>query len=196
MRKIILSAVLLVVLQGAKAQFNLGLKVGTNINKITGSGFSDNFTFNYHAGGYINIGLGEKWSIQPEVIFTQSTAKTGTNFSEIYSGSGASGQSNLKTNKLNTLSIPILLTRGKGSLKLQGGVQYSKIIDNSKNLLQNGESAFRDGDFALVGGVWIKLPLHLNVSARYLVGLNNVSDIANNNSWKSQAIQIGIGYQF
>ncbi len=196
MRTTILTVFMLAMLQSTFAQFNLGVKLGTNINKISGSGFSDKFTYNYLAGGYVNIGLGQKWSVQPEVLFTQSTATTANNFSEVYSGNGASTQSNLKTNKLNTLSIPILLTRGSGNFKLQAGVQYSKIIDNSKNLLQNGESAFRSGDFAAVGGVWIKLPFHLNASARYVVGLNNVSDITDNKSWKSQAIQIGIGYQF
>jgi hypothetical protein len=196
MRKIILAVLMLVIIQGAFAQFNLGVKLGTNINKISGTGFSDKFTYNYLAGGYVNIGLGKKWSIQPEVMFGQSTASTANNFSDVYSGNGASTQSNLKTNKLNTLSIPVLLTRGSGNFKLQAGVQYSKIIDNNKNLLQNGQSAFRSGDFSAVGGVWIKLPFHLNASARYVVGLNNISDITDNKSWKSQAIQLGIGYQF
>jgi hypothetical protein len=178
------------------AQIAVGVKVGTNVNKITGSGFSDKFTYNYNVGGYLRLPLGKKLSIQPEVILTQNTATTGTNFSNLYSGNGASAQSNLKTNKLNTLAIPILLNYGSGSFKWQGGVQYAKLIDKSKTLLQNGESAFKAGDFSLVGGAWLKLPFHLNVSARYLVGLNNVSDITNNNKWKNQAIQFAIGYQF
>jgi hypothetical protein len=197
MKQILLVTVILSALTiSTSAQINVGVKVGTNVNKISGVGFSNSFSYNYLAGGFVAVHLGKKWQIQPEVIFTQNAVTTGTQFSNIYSGSGASAQSNIKNNKLNTLAIPIVLRRGKGSLSWEVGAQYSKLIDNSKNLLQNGESAFKNGDLAAIAGINLKLPLKLNLNARYLAGLNNLSDLTNTNAWRSQSVQVSIGLRF
>jgi hypothetical protein len=182
--------------QVATAQINWGLKLGANMNKINATGFSDSFRFNYYGGAFVNIGIKKNFSIQPEVIFGQTSTKTASNFSSIYSGSGASAQSNLKDNKLNFLSIPILATLGKGSVKFQVGPQYSILIDNNKNLLQNGQSAFKNGEFAMVGGVQLNLFGKLQAQGRYVVGLNSISDLSNSNDWKNQSIQLGLAYSF
>ena len=197
MKKILIATtVLICVLLQTNAQINLGFKIGSNANKINGLGFNDKYSYNYLAGLATTINLGKKWQIVPEVLFTQSTATTSTQFSSFYSGGGASNQSNIKTNKLNTLAIPIVLRKGKGSIKWEVGGQYAKLIDNSKNLLENGESAFKNGDFSAIGGIYIKLPLKLYANARYLIGLNNLNDITNNSAWRSQSIQLAVGFNF
>ncbi|MDQ3683722.1 MAG: PorT family protein, partial [Bacteroidota bacterium] len=52
--------------QAALAQLNFGLKAGANITKIDGRSFKDEFRYGYHAGGFVEIGLGGKLGIQPE----------------------------------------------------------------------------------------------------------------------------------
>ncbi len=65
-------------------------------------------------------------------------------------------------------------------------------MDQNKNFLQNGAEAFKKGDFSMVGGVDIKLT-SLRVTGRYVIGLNNINDIDNQDKWKNQAIQISLG---
>jgi hypothetical protein len=65
-------------------------------------------------------------------------------------------------------------------------------MDQNKNFLQNGADAFKKGDCSMVGGVDIKLT-SLRVTGRYVIGLNNINDIDNQDEWKNQSIQISLG---
>ncbi len=169
--------------------FGVGVKVGTNINKMQGISFKDQFTYGYSAGGYADIKLGKKWSIQPEVLFNQVTADTSDKFSDLYDIN--SGK--VSKIKLKYLSIPLLLNYNisKG-ISLQAGPQYGILMDQDKNLLQNGKEAFKKGDFSLLGGLQIKFA-SIRLYGRYAVGLNNINDIDNKDQWKNQSIQLGIG---
>lgn len=157
------------------------------MNKITGHSFKDKFTYGYHLGGYLTIGLGQKLSIQPEVLFNQFETDTSSRFSSIY-------QFNKMDNiKLNYLSIPILVNYNLGkSIALQAGPQFGILIDQNKNLLQNGREAFKSGDFSMVGGLQLKL-LSFRLYGRYVVGLTDISNIGDSDKWKSQSVQLGVG---
>jgi hypothetical protein len=58
--------------------------------------------------------------------------------------------------------------------------------------LQNGEQAFKNGDFSMIGGLQLKL-LKFRVYGRYVIGLSNLDNIGDKDKWKSQSIQLGIG---
>jgi hypothetical protein len=169
--------------------FHIGVKGGANINKITGQSFKDEFGYGYHLGGFAEVGLGKHFSIQPEVVFNQIKQDTSSRFSDIYKNA----LGNVSNAKLNYVSIPILLNCKIGNmLSLQAGPQFSIIKDKSKTLLENGKSAFKEGDFSLLGGVQIKLS-SFRIYGRYALGLNNLNDIDNKDKWKSQSFQIGVG---
>jgi len=166
---------------------NFGIKGGASINKITGKSFKDEFTYGYHLGGFVTVGLGKKFSIQPEVLFNQFKTDTSSNFSSIYQFN------NVKNVKLNYLSIPILLNYNVSNLlALQAGPQFGILIDKTENLLKNGQDAFKNGDFSMLAGLQLKLS-KLRVYGRYAVGLSDISNIGNSDEWKSQSIQLGIG---
>jgi hypothetical protein len=185
--KLISLVVTLFIFSASYSQLNLGIKGGASINKITGQSFKDQFTFGYHLGAYATIGLGGKLSVQPEVLFNQFKVDTATNFSSVYHFN------NVKGVKLNYLTIPILLNYNFGKvLALQAGPQFGVLMDKSKNLLQNGQQAFKSGDFSMVGGVQLKL-LNFRVYGRYVVGLSDLSNITSSDKWKSQSIQLGVG---
>lgn len=181
----------LLVSQVLMAQFHIGVKVGANINKVDGVSFSNQFKYGYHVGGFAEIGLGDKFFLQPEVLFNQYSTTLDSNYKNIYEDVFTSGQTKVK---LNYLSIPILLNYKLigNVLSLQAGPQFSVLIDQNKNLLQNGGKAFSDGDFALLGGLQVKLS-SIRISGRYVVGLNNINDIDNQDRWKSQAFQVSFG---
>jgi Outer membrane protein beta-barrel domain len=175
------------------AQFHIGIKGGTNITKVSGQSFKDEFRYGYHIGGFAEIGFGSKFGIQPEVLFSQYNSTLDSNFKHVYQNVfNASYQSNVK---LNYLSIPILLTyKVIGSfLTFQAGPQFGILIDQNKTLLQNGKNAFKQGDFALLAGAQVKLAA-LRVTGRYVIGLNNINDIDNQDRWKSQGFQLSLGF--
>jgi hypothetical protein len=183
--------VTLVLSQAVMAQFHIGIKGGANITKIDGMSFKDQFKYGYHIGGFAEIGLGNKFGLQPEVLFNQYSTSIDSNYKNVYQDVFNSNQSKVK---LNYLSIPILLNyKLLGNfLSLQAGPQFSVLINQDKTLLQNGGEAFKKGDFSLVGGAQLKLSA-IRITGRYVVGLNNINDIDNKDEWKSQGFQVSLG---
>jgi hypothetical protein len=187
--KIPLLVALVVLAQVSFAQFSIGVKGGANITKIDGRSFSDEFKYGYHLGGFATIGLGGRFGIQPEVLFNQLQTKTGTEFETIYQNA-VSGATDVK---LNYLSIPILLNyKVLPVLSLQVGPQFGILLDQNKDLMENGKEAFDKGDFSMLGGAQINLG-KLRFSGRYVVGLNNINDIDNQDKWKNQGFQLSVG---
>jgi hypothetical protein len=181
----------LMVSQVLKAQFHIGIKAGTNISKVDGQSFSDQFRYGYHVGGFAEIGLGNKFGIQPEVLFNQVSSALDSNYKNIYKDYFNSGQSRVR---LGYLSIPILLNYKLigNFLTLQAGPQVGILIDKNKELVQNGVNAFKNGDFSMVGGVQIKLSA-IRLSGRYVIGLRDISDIDNRDRWRNQGLQFSLG---
>jgi hypothetical protein len=191
MKSYILSlAIIAFLVNTSNAQsFHAGIKFGANVNKLSGQSFKDQFTYGYHAGVFTEIPISKKWTIQPEVVFNELNNDTSNKFSQLYS-LNASRVSNIK---LSYLSIPLILNYNVTKMvSLQAGPQFGILLDQHKDLLQNGKAAFKQGDFSMVGGLQVKLS-SLRVYARYAVGLNNLNDIDNQDKWKNQSIQLGIG---
>ena len=188
--KILSLAVAVLIFSAAQAQsIHLGIKGGTNINKISGESFNQKFTYGYHLGGFAEIGLGTKWALQPEVLFNEINADTSSQFSKIYT----SLPSNVKNVKLRYLSIPILLDYKVSNLfALQAGPQFGILMNQDNSLVQDGKSAFKKGDFSMLAGVQLKIA-SIRIYGRYAIGLNNINDIDNKDKWKSQSFQLGIG---
>jgi hypothetical protein len=181
---------LLFIGQAASAQFHIGVKGGANISKVEGKSFKDEFRYGYHLGGFVEIRAGNKLVVQPEILWNQYATKLDSTYSSVYHGV-FNGNQNIK---LNYLSIPILLNyKVIGSfLSLQAGPQFGVLIDQSRTVLQNGADAFKKGDFSMLAGVQLKVA-NLRVNGRYAIGLNNISDITNDNKWKNQGFQLSVG---
>lgn len=189
--KLSVLAVCIFLAQASIAQFRVGIKGGANITKVDGKSFKDEFKYGYHLGGTLEIGLGGKLSIQPEVLFNQYQTTVDSSFKNIYQN--AVDFSNYQNVKLNYLTIPLMLNYKVGSLlTLQAGPQFGVLIDQDKNLLENGEAAFTNGDFSLAGGAQINIS-KLRLTGRYFVGLANISDIDDQNEWKNQGFQLSVG---
>jgi len=177
--------------QAAMAQFNFGIKGGANITKVEGKAFKDEFRYGYNVGGFVEIGLGGKLGIQPEVLFNQYQTRVDSSFKNIYEN--ALSFSNYQDVKLNYLSIPILLNYRLGNiLSLQAGPQFGILMSQDKNLLENGKEAFKTGDFSLLGGAQINIS-KLRLTGRYFVGLNNINDISDQEKWNNQGWQLSLG---
>lgn len=165
-----------------------GIKGGTSINKLAGKSFKEEFSFGYHVGVFATLGMGGKLSLQPEVLLNQVNTDTAANFSAV-----SPNFNKVKNIQLKYLSIPLLLNYKLSNIfALQVGPQFGILIDQNKDLVKNGGDAFKKGDFSMLGGLQLKL-FKFRVYGRYVVGLNNLSDIGNSDKWKSQSIQLGVG---
>lgn len=188
-KKIFVAAIFIGVCSLTQAQgLKIGAKGGATVNKINGQAFKDKFTFGYHIGGFAEVGLGKKVFLQPEILFNQINVDTATSFTSLYKFDSISKV------QLKYLSIPILLNyKVNKMLSLQAGPQFGILMNKSNTLVQNGKEAFKNGDFSMVGGAQINFT-GLRVYGRYVIGLNNLNDLDNKGSWKSQSIQLGVGF--
>lgn len=187
--KLLILAIFCITAGAANAQkLHVGFKGGANINKLTGKSFDDEFSFGYHVGGFFSVGLGKKFAIQPEILFNQINVDTSSTFSSVYQFK------KLDKVQLKYMSIPILLNfKPVKYITLQAGPQFGILTNKSRTVLQNGQEAFKSGDFSMLGGAQVNIG-HLNIYARYAVGLSNLNDIDNKEKWKSQSVQLGVGF--
>lgn len=168
-------------------QFHMGVKAGADINKIDGKSFKEEFSFGYQVGGFAQVKLSNRLTLQPEVLFSQVNIDTTNKLNDIYQFE------NISEVQLSYLKIPILLNYNVGKLvSLQVGPQFGILIDKNLNLFNNGKSAFKSGDFSMLAGVQLNLS-NIHIYGRYGIGLSNLNDIDDRDEWKSQQIQVGIG---
>ncbi len=166
----------------------IGIKGGASVNKITGQSFKNQFSFGYHVGGFAIIKISDKIGIQPEVLINQTNVDTSSKFSDIYAFNKVNGV------KLNQLSIPLLLNYSPNKfVSFQVGPQYSILMNKDKTFIANGKDAFKAGDFSMLGGIQLNIS-KIRVYGRYAVGLSNLNDIDNKEQWKSQSVQLGVGF--
>ncbi len=174
------------------AQFHIGAKAGINAGKIDGKSFKQEFEYSYLVGGFAEIGIGSRFSINPEILFSQTTATRDDN--------PVNALPDFKSDqfkaKLNYLSIPIMANvKVAGPLHVEAGPQFGVILNSNKNLFQNGEDAFKRGDFSMAGGAALHFKI-VRISARYIIGLSNISDLPAQEEWKNQALQFTLGLAF
>ena len=185
MQKIILFLCFVTTLSASLSaqSFHVGGKLGANLGKIDGQSFKDGYNFGYVLGGYASIGISKTLAIQPELLFSQTNTT-------VDSGYGLVKPEDVH---LNYLNIPVLLNINASKLlTFQVGPQFSILTNKNEKIGQEIEGAFKGGDLAAVLGAQLNLGL-LNVYGRYNIGLSNISDVANSDKWKSQAIQVGLG---
>jgi hypothetical protein len=192
MKKLSLLIVAVLLFSLTRAQgLHLGIKAGTNISELTGRSFDEGFQWNFMAGAFVELNVTSKWGIQPELLFSQTTTQTASDFNDIYKQG-----INSRDVKLNYLSIPILLSyKPVPLLSLQAGPQFGILMNTSDNLTTNGANAFKSGDFSMVVGAQVNLGAFKG-GARYVYGFTNVADIdeiSSVDSWKTRTIQLYVG---
>ena len=166
----------------------IGFKGGASINKLSGKSFKEEFSFGYHVGGFVELNVGKKFAIQPEILYSQTNFDTSNSFSSIYQFN------KIDKVQLRYLSIPILLNiKPSKLLTLQVGPQFGILTNKHNTVLKDGTEAFKNGDFSMLGGVQINI-MHFQIYGRYVIGLSSINNIDNKETWKNQSIQLGVGF--
>ena len=172
-----------------------GANVGVNFATITGDDTSDvKSKTSFHLGAVAEISISDKFSVQPELLYSAQGAKE----------DGGDGEL-----KLDYINIPVMakfyVAEG---FSLEAGPQVGFLMSAKSE--GGGESVdmkdFTSGiDFGLNFGLGYKMESGLNFGARYNLGLSNfwdlpsdidpefgISDFKNKNS----VIQLSVGYFF
>ena len=179
MKKIFLTIALLSVCLIAFAGPGLGIKGGANFATQNAKTFfpgvdigTSNIT-GFVGGVYANWFFGDKIAIQPELLYSRKGS-----VSDIFMGTSPL-QSN--TNKLTYFDIPILLKwQIIKYVNIHAGPQFSvltKAETDDGSGYRDFKEDLKNSDVGLIIGAEANLPLRLNVTARYIFGLNNVSDL-------------------
>ena len=173
--------------------FRFGVKGGANINKITGKSYKEGFNFNFQAGIFLQFNFSNRFGLQPEVNFVQTSSQFTDDPSDVYDDLFRDGSQ--KKAKLNYLEVPLLLNINVGNskrVKFQIGPAYGGLVKQTVDSLKNNGNIYKNGEWAAIGGLWIQIPF-VNFGARYKLGLTDLNGIDNKQSWKSQSIQVFVG---
>ena len=166
--------------QDSPSAIGFGLKAGANFASITGDE-TDNLSSltGFHVGAYVDISVSEKFSVQPELLYSTQGAKYED--SDFYDGKF----------KLNYLNIPIMAKfRVAEGFTLEAGPQVGFLLSAKDEYDYigadpgfsdlSGEDDIKDlvkgTDFGINFGLGYKMENGLNFSARYCLGLSNIND--------------------
>ncbi len=165
--------------------FSFGPKAGINISNYTGGDFKTDSKVGYHFGGMLNFGIGNHFSIQPEVLFSTVGAK-------VEDKQNVTSKDNFK---VSYVTVPVMLKlKTTGGFYVEAGPQVgfrtstdlgNQTIDNfAKNL-----------DLSLGGGIGYQSNIGLGIGVRYIAGLTKVGNFSGSNidpDFKNSVIQASL----
>lgn len=158
-----------------------GIKAGANFTNFTGgdfSGLGKKAMVGFHAGGYLNFGLGPV-AIQPELLVSTAGAKFEDVNEEV---------------KLTYVSIPVMVQfKPGGGFYVEAGPQFGfKISEDVKN--STIEDFAKDLDLGVGAGLGYTFG-KIGIGGRYIVGLSKVGDFDSGSvdpDFKNSTIQVGL----
>ncbi len=158
----------------------IGLKGGVNFNSLQGDGikkmYSDaNQLTQYHFGAYAQIGISNRFSIQPELLYQRKGFKS-KGETQMNVTNPADSLVADKSTKLSYLSLPVLFVFNIfDNVAIQVGPQVSYLLnihDGSKTI-DASTYKYNSVDVGVVGGIEAKIEF-LRVGARYDYSLTDL----------------------
>lgn len=192
MKKVFLSIVAILAFGFMNAQtVKFGVKAGLNVSTITGGYYSGGSKVGFHVGGLAEIGINEKFAIQPELLYSMRGAS--------YSFIGVDEKLNLSYVELPVI-VKYYVIEG---LSIEAGPQVGFLT--SAQAKADGDSedvkdGYKSVDYGFNIGAGYKLKNGIMFQARYNLGLADISDDGDGTgvsySEKNNAFQVSVGYQF
>ncbi len=198
---------LMVVLMGitisSNAQTKFGVKAALNISNFSGDDFDDLDSRTAPAFGvFAQIGINDKLTFQPELLYSMQGAKSS------YSESGYESEDKIK---VDYLQIPLLMKYYViEGLSINAGPQIGFLLSAKDDWEYNygGESEegeedikdyFKSMDLALALGLGYELESGLGFDFRYNLGLSNVveeDEMGMDAEGTSSVIQFAVSFTF
>lgn len=180
-------------------KMDLGLKLGANLAKLSGDSWDNGYKASFLGGAFTGFRV-HKFGVQVELFFSQSTySVNGHNFYDAYSEfyNNAADSAKNGSFKVTYMNIPVLLQyKIVPLLWIQGGIQYSGVVSvkDANDLVKDAKDLFKSGSTSGVIGLELKLPLHLNFGARYIIGFSSINNTDVAGAWQEKQLQVHIGY--
>ncbi|WP_310381881.1 porin family protein [Flavobacterium sp.] len=205
MKKIILSAIAIFTIgfvNAQKAQF--GVKGGLNLAVILGD--TDGVDFQskagYHVGGFVDIKVSDKISIQPELLYSTQGASV-KDFEVELNNTLYSADVNFN---LSYINIPVMLKYyAAEKFNLEVGPQIgfltaAKIVAkvNGNEGEEDAKDIFESVDFGLNLGAGYDFTKKISAGVRYNVGLSNIekTESGDDSKIKNSVFSLSLGYKF
>jgi hypothetical protein len=160
----------------------LGVKIGMNVSSVNGNLDNLDPKTGFVLGATAEVSLSEKFSIQPELLYSQQGAKSRGNF--IYD--------------LNYITLPVMakyyITEG---FSVEAGPQFSFLVkdelisDNSNSASANTNA--ENFDLSANLGLGFKFDNGIFFQTRYNLGLISITE---NPDVKNGVFQMTLGFQF
>lgn len=180
MKKLILVAVLFVATSATiQAQLlQIGAKAGVNFANLNGTDIQTDAITSYHAGLVAEIKLLDRFSIQPELLYSTQGATYKNALGEF-------------KDELGYLSIPVMAKIYlSDAFSVEVGPQASFLLSQKNDFDVKDAKTF---DFALAAGLGFKITKNIFVQGRYGLGLTEISKEA---KAKNSVFQLSAGFMF
>ncbi|MEO6174772.1 MAG: porin family protein [Flavobacterium circumlabens] len=196
MKKNVLSIVAILAFAFSNAQeTKFGVKGGVNLVTLTGDIKHTSSKAGFHVGGFAEFKISDKFSIQPEVLYsTQGTKEKGqSSFSE------------LELNyKLAYINLPILAKYYVAEkFSLEAGPQIGFLVSAKGEYTVAGDSEevdikndFESIDFGIDFGAAYDFTENISAELRYNLGLANLAKDADDYKIRNSVFSLSVGYKF
>lgn len=202
------------------AQSSFGIKAGVNASSWKGETMStlsdvaeltDGYVTTsgrtgFYAGGFANIPLNERFSVEPGVYYSQKgyTVRGELNIDKL-GFLGASARAQVQSHYID---VPVLLKAtvadgfqvfagpqvsflAKNNLNVRAGALGFSVINRNMDISEQ----FNTVDVSLVGGLGYEFSNGFSINAAYDHGLSRLDQNSNLNSY-NRTVKVGVGFRF
>jgi opacity protein-like surface antigen len=192
-----------------------GIKSAANMSSFNGKDVGDNdYKVGFSAGVYGHFPITDRFAIQPEVNFTRLGGREKTEVSNV---ANTTVKYNNKTT-LDYIQVPVMFKfyPGASRFNIEAGPQVGfNIYGKNKEMVSTfaNNTVYNDTqvtdvkdnvknfDFGFNFGLGYNLTDHLNVGARYYMGITKITENTNNGATlgkdiKNHSFSVGVGYSF
>jgi opacity protein-like surface antigen len=204
MKKITLSIIAVLAFGFTNAQeVKFGVKGGINLSTLTGDIENASSKVGFQVGGFAEIKLSDKFSVQPELLYSLQGVKIEESIPEF--------DLNFKsTDNLSYLNIPVMAKYYVAEkFSLEAGPQIgfllsakSDFTDISGDKATSGDIDVKDDyksiDFGVNFGAGFDFTENLSAGLRYNLGLSNIAENVEGENFKQKnsVFSLSVGYKF
>ena len=208
MKKVVFIAVMAFLgLGNVNAQdVKFGPKTSLNLTNHKGDVENAETKIGFNIGAFVEIGLSDKFTFQPELLFSTQGSKSG------YGAGSSSLKQIIKTNYLN---VPLMLKYAvSDKFALEFGPQMGFLLsayfvwtadyfddsDDLSTVKEDFKDFFKTFDFGLNFGASFDIIENIFIGARYNLGLSNIFvnfyDRVNEDKTQNSVFSMSVGYRF
>ena len=208
MKKVLLTVAAVMAFGLMNAQeVKYGAKAGLNLSNLAGDVENADMKVGFQIGGFAEIKVSDKFSVQPELLFSTQGAKSEESYSDMY------GSITIDlTQKLNYLNVPVMAKYYVDKkFYLEAGPQIGFLLSAEQKAVAKGiyygesvyetetvdnKSSLNSTDFGINIGLGFNFTDKIGANLRYTSGLSDIDKEDSNSEIYNSNIGISISCNF